>query len=66
MEKLDSQMYVRCSNGDRRRVMELSEKLFISQASVARCAFKKGLDIVAERGISFESAESVQREEPRT
>lgn len=53
-EKLDSQLFVRCSAHDRERVKQVSQKLSVSAASVARVALKKGLDIVAERGITFD------------
>ena len=55
MEKLNSQMFLRCTSGDRLRVKELSAKLLVSESSIARVAFKKGLEIVAERGIPLDS-----------
>jgi len=51
MDRMSDQFMVRCTSNDRETLRTLSEKLQISQSSLARVAFKQGLKIVLERGI---------------
>ena len=58
MERMNDQFMVRCTRKDRKVLKNLSDKLQISQSSLARVAFKQGLKIVLERGIRVDGAGS--------
>jgi hypothetical protein len=51
---MDSQFMLRCSSEDRDKLKTLSDRLRISQSSLARVAFAEGLKIVVERGIRLD------------
>jgi hypothetical protein len=58
MERMNTQVMVRCTSKDREKLKDLSDRLQISQSSVARVALAQGLKIVLERGICVDGAES--------
>jgi hypothetical protein len=59
MDKLDVHFMLRCTREDRDAVRQMSERLGVTPANVARIALREGLKIVGDRGIQ------PVREEPR-
>ena len=58
MNRMHAQLLVRCTSRNRQALKDLSNKLGISQSSLARVALEQGLKIVRERGIRVDGAES--------
>ena len=64
MERMNTQVMVRCTTKDREKLKDLSDRLQISQSSVARVALAQGLKIVLEQGIRVDEA-MARREDVR-
>ena len=65
MDRLTSQLMLRCSTADRQELKTLSEKFSISESNLARIAFRQGLKLVVARGIQLDDAPKKQARKER-